>query len=343
MSNTTSPPAIPRNKHSLRYNPAEVFGDARIHPADVMLIDEWIAGEAKADATKAKYRTWADEFALWLQARHGIRLTQVRGKHVERFMAWLMSDQRGELSASSRKGAIAALKRLYRWLVRIEEVEFDPTSAVERPRVVTTPGLTITPEQVRLFLDAPGKARERVVAYFLVFLAARIGDLRGLLWSQVDLGSRIVHLTGKGGKTVAMPLHPALFLALKEWQAIQAREAERNDALRVALADPQTAFVFLSRNGRQLASSTFWKHVKWRAARAGILPHPDGSKVGSENTSALSPHALRRSWATIMRNNGVSLEDIADGLRHQYVDTTRRHYAFTEEPTRRRTMNSFQV
>jgi integrase len=83
--------------------------------------------------------------------------------------------------------------------------------------------------------------------------------------------------------------------------------------------------------------------VKRRAARAGILAVPKHLRTSSENVSKLHPHALRRTWATIQRNKGVSLADIAEVLRHESVETTRRHYAFADDQTKCQTVLAFNV
>jgi DNA-binding transcriptional MerR regulator len=56
--------------------------------------------------------------------------------------------------------------------------------------------------------------------------------------------------------------------------------------------------------------------VKWRAARVGLYPHPSGKRVPNENKSQLSPRALRRSFAVLMRSEGTPLEEIAEVLNH---------------------------
>ena len=59
--------------------------------------------------------------------------------------------------------------------------------------------------------------------------------------------------------------------------------------------------------------------------------------------SEVTPHTLRRTFATILLNSGNPLDAVADVLGHESVDTTRRHYAFASDERRRQTIHSFEV
>ena len=66
------------------------------------------------------------------------------------------------------------------------------------------------------------------------------------------------------------------------------------------------------------------------------------SDARGENKSRISPHAIRRSVATMMRKEGQSLEDIAEILHHSDLNTTRTHYAFTDTPQTRKTIGGIR-
>ncbi len=113
--------------------------------------------------------------------------------------------------------------------------------------------------------------------------------------------------------------------------------ATRNPALAAALDDPDTAFVLLSRNGRQLAPGAIAKQLKRRANTAGLYVL---DPAHGEKRNLVSPHAIRRSIATELLNDGVPLDAVADLLAHEHVDTTRRHYAFASDARRRATIDA---
>ncbi len=324
------------------------------------LIDEFTMMSERDAKTKHKYARNLEEFCEW----HGKPLLAITRRDITRYLADLKTDARrkvittkvdgverhvvlrhGKLSASARKGQLAAIREFWRHCARMEYTDRDPTFGVECPRVEHTPGLKIGTDELRRFLNAPGSERDHVQAYLFVYTAQRSNEIRCLRWENIDFRAReITFLVGKNGKTNTIAMHDQLFAALRRWQLAQQRAAETNPAIARALSDPETAYVLLSANGRQLAKSTLAKQVKWRAARAGIASHRPSAKVGSENKSRLSPHALRRSWAYTMRNErGASLGDIAEVLNHASTDTTRKHYAFASSERKRKIMAAFNV
>ena len=133
----------------------------------------------------------------------------------------------------------------------------------------------------------------------------------------------LVH--GKNDSWRMIHIHPTLMRELRHWQLAQATRAKRSSALAQALAEPETAFVLPTRSGKQLAHSAMYKQLKLRATRAGVYVYGTGQ---GEDRSRVTPHALRRTFATLLLNQGHHLDAVADVLGHRSVDTTRNHYAF---------------
>ncbi len=79
----------------------------------------------------------------------------------------------------------------------LEYVAADPTLGVPMPRVHLRRGLTVSGQQLRRFLDAPGRPRDRIQAYLLVFTAARVGALRTLLWQQISWEEHSIALVSR--------------------------------------------------------------------------------------------------------------------------------------------------
>jgi site-specific recombinase XerD len=129
---------------------------------DGELIEEFCLASDRQPTTIMKYRTHLVEFSSWLPADRPI-LSATR-RDVVRFMTHLKSDQRGALSAPARKGFLSALRVFWRHAGMMEYVDAAPTLGVPMPRVHLRRGLTITRAQLRRFLDAPGRSRDRISA-----------------------------------------------------------------------------------------------------------------------------------------------------------------------------------
>ncbi len=310
------------------------------------LIDEYVGQAELSPATLHSYRAHQRNFAGWLAA-HGTSLRTATAGDVHRFMSYLRSPDRAlqyqrtrgdELSPATRKIALASLRALYRYLFIVELVTSDPTAMIRAPRVTQTPGIYLTPEELNQLLNAPGSARERIQTYLLAYTAARSGELRSLRWSDVDFDNAVLRIHGKGSKVRFVDIHPKLIVELRHWWIHQLSEAERTPALRDARHDPNTDFVLLTRTGRQLSDTAIYKQLKRRACAAGLHVQDSAHR---EHRSLVSPHALRRTFATYLLNEGHPIDAVADVLGHDSTDTTRRHYAFSSSDRRRSTIRGF--
>lgn len=262
------------------------------------LLDEFVAMAERKPTTRVKYRVHLDEFVAWLEGQ-GLTLLSARRRDVARYLAYLKSNERvwhnskkkpvqRPLGPSSRKGVLAALRAFYHHCAVMDYIAHDPTFGIEAPKVTIKRGIALTWDELRRFLDAPGTPRCHVQAYLEVYTAGRAGSLREILWQDVDFERNVIHLNAKFDNNYTLPMHPQLRAALLRWREEQREEAERRPAIAKALANPETAWVLLTRNGKQLSHTTLGKMVKWRAVRAGPYPHPPG-KQPSTRTRVSSP------------------------------------------------------
>lgn len=326
--------------------------------ASIDLIHEFALDARRVlESTLAKYAVHVEEFRVWLlhesasdPDRGRAQLVDATPQDVHRFLAYLRRPNRfaaaetarggRALSASSRKGAYSALRSFYRFAVRLRIVTLDPTAPVDAPRVLITPGLVLSRDELRLLLDAPGSPRTRIQTYLLAYTLARAGAIRALRWSDVDFHQRTLLLHTKNNAHDTIGIHPALMTELRRWFIYQETLAERYDAIGTAKQHPETDFVLLTRNGKQLPKNTITKQLKARATRLGLHLHVTRS---GEVVSRVSAHTLRRSVATIRLNDGEPLDAVSDMLMHRQLDTTRRHYAFAGNERRRATFDAISL
>lgn len=314
------------------------------------LIEEFVAQAEVSAVTLHKYRMHLTEYARWLAQVVERQLIAATPGDVRRYMAYLKAGDRfaarrhhrisNSLSASARKNMLSSIHSFYRYLVAVELIAVDPSAAVRPPRVAIKPGLHLSAEELRALLDAPGDPRERITVFLLVYTGARANELRRLRWRDVDLQKRTITVHGKGDKFRVIDIHPALMVELRRWWLHQDTHQHRYPALRAALADPDCAYVLITRNGNSLARTVIGRHVKARAARIGLRPRQGGCVY---DRSEVSPHALRRSFATLLLNDGHHIDAVADVLGHVSIDTTRKHYAFASDARRRATIEAFNV
>jgi site-specific recombinase XerD len=255
----------------------------------------------------------------------------------------------GPIGPSSIKGQRAAKRKFFMWSSQQPYSQHHPTLGTELPKVVIKPGLVHTEEDMRSLLTAEGTPRCHTQAYTLHFLPIRVSTMQNIQWSDIDFERLVVTLTEvKHGQAGELPVHAKLarrWLRWREEQREQALElaAKGNPRMLHALCDRERERLFLTRNGRPVATSTFAKQLKWRARRAGVRVHAPYARVGRENTSAVHPHAARRGWASAARRRGRGAEHIKDVLLHKDISTTIRHYSFGDAAELRETVDGFDL
>lgn len=297
-------------------------------------------------------------------AEHGATFYTAQRKHVLLFMQHLV-ERDGEIakrcswcadegfpkgrggggySPNHRKKHLAALRFLYFHFASEETLpNLDPTRTVKTPKAEPRRQYVPTEDEVRRLLEAPGKPRDRLLAHLLYYAPSRRQPVTEMRWADVDLANGTWTLVGKWKKGDQFALHPVLAAEFRKYRRWQEQLAERHPAMKAALADPERAFVFMTRNGKAPCGTSIAKQLRWRAVRAGVAVIEAKGRWDAPGgkTSRLSPHSLRRAWASHAFHDAddpVQLEDIADVLKHEDLKTTRAHYIQAKPERARRAL-----
>lgn len=238
-------------------------------------------------------------------------------------------------SASYAKRHLAALRAGYQYLLAEGYVASDPTVGVSAPKVMTGRQYVPSEEEVKKLLAYTGTPRSRLLVHLAYFVPARRAELAGMRYCDID-DKRVWRFTAKGGKPHAYVINAPAWQALRAHREWQRREARKHPAMAAALADPETAYVFLTRSGQPIEPGHLVRLLKRHAVRAGVGVIPARGREWDAidgMTSRLSPHALRRAWASHVLNGDrpVPLDVVSKALGHADVTTTQRHYAFTDD------------
>lgn len=330
----------------------------RMNIANHDLIDEAFAinhAEVESEKTKKQYREHLLHFSEYLKSKAFRTFYTAERKHVMLFMAhleqgggcsphpsregcaWCASrgypDGRSGpgWSPSTRKKYMAAIRYLYLHFGIEEDLpDIDPARTVKTPKWTKTRVYTPAPDEIRKFLAVAGSPTETLLAHWMAYSPERRASFHQARWSDIDLeGKRWQIFDAKGGKSFVVDLHPVAVNKLRHHREYQ---NSQGPTVRAALQNEETSLVFLTKNGTPINPSSLTKMIKRRGIRAGVgivsTPGQSGS-VGGLN-SKMTPHALRRGWATFALNDGVPIDVVSKALRHADIGTTRRHYASTE-------------
>jgi site-specific recombinase XerD len=255
-----------------------------------------------ADATRWYHRRHARAFLTWRFGSQPLSPAEITPESVVRFVT--------ERAKALRPGSVGVLAYSLRCYVRFLAFEgkVSPSliTAIPRPRnwalATLPPSLDAT--DLARFLDcfdrsrAIGK-RDYAMARCLADLGLRCCEVAGLHLDGLDWRAGVLHLASTKGKRVdALPIPVSTGQALVDYL--------RNGRPRT---DCRNVFVFhRAPKGHAVEGTTVRGAIRRGFARAG-LPWS-------------GTHILRHTMATRLLQEGASLKEIADVLRHRSLDTT---------------------
>jgi integrase len=339
------------------------FEELRMSLSDEQLIHEAVeinhASIGRA-TTMDRYQGHLVHFSQYLASAHGRTFYTAQKKHIRLFMGHLEKKGGGDphpsrlrcewckargypdgrggegWSPSYRKSYLSALRFLYRHFQAEEDLpDLDPTVLEVSPKLILRRGYTPSREEVKRLLATPGTPKARLLVHWMFYAPSRLSTFSDAKWPDLDLDAGTWEVVGKGDQVDVFALAPPLLRELRIYRRWQLAEAERNPAIRDALADPETAYVLLTKTGRRTTPESVRKILKWHAIRAGvgIVKAKGRWDAPGAVTSRVSPHSMRRAWATLALNDEKDpkpIDVVSEVLKHKEISTTRRHYAPTK-------------
>ncbi|MDR0366695.1 MAG: tyrosine recombinase [Bifidobacteriaceae bacterium] len=259
-------------------------------------------------ATHQAYLTDLDKYLTFMGQR---QIEQVAPAEVEAFRDFLVASG---LAASSAARTLTAVRNLHRFAVFEGWVATDPAAQVALPRTGQHLPKALTVEQVQALI---GQARHQLAAALIELLygsGARISEALGLDLDDLRLDTErpSVLLRGKGGKQRVVPLGGYARMAVEAY-VVQDRPAR-------VMRGAGTPALFVGRLGRRLS-----RQVAFSLVRAA------GTEAGLPQTT---PHTLRHSFATHLRQGGADIRVVQELLGHASVTTTQIYTKVTPDHLR---------
>ncbi|MGA2769780.1 MAG: tyrosine-type recombinase/integrase [Bryobacteraceae bacterium] len=220
---------------------------------------------------------------------------------------WLAALYRMRLAAVTIRRKLAAVRGLYRFLLREGVVRVNVGRLVRTPKAPQKLPEVMTPEQVNTLIDgvAAGKlerpfpARDRAIFELLYGCGVRVSELAGLNLEDVDRTERWLRVRGKGRKERQVPLPGQAAGAL-----------ERYLAQRPVVREERA--VFLNHRGQRLTARGIRGIVKLYATFISGDP-------------SIHPHSFRHAYATHLLADGADLRAIQELLGHARLSTTQKY------------------
>jgi integrase/recombinase XerC len=220
---------------------------------------------------------------------------------------WLASLYSHQLSAVTIRRKLAAVRGLFRFLLREGLVGFNVGRLVRTPKAPRKLPEVMSPGQVNALIDGvpgnqlerPHPVRDRAIFELLYGCGLRVSELAGLNLEDLDRSERWLRVRGKGRKERQVPM-PG-----KAAEALEHYLAERP----VVREEPA---VFLNHRRGRLTARGIRGIVKFYATFVSGDP-------------SIHPHSFRHAYATHLLADGADLRAIQELLGHARLSTTQKY------------------
>jgi integrase len=283
----------------------------------------------KSYNTLRNYRNAVKHILKYLS---GHLLRGLKAEHVELLMTELRD---AGLKEGTRKAIRAALITALNQAVERDYLTKNVAKQVESPRVRRGKVRAFTDVQVsRLAQAARGHYLGPMIQVSLR-LGLRSGEVRALLWADVDYDAMTIRIAGSmqkvDGKQVRlvtktedsetiMPLPPGLVAIFKaQWKAQQTAR-ERADEWN------EQGLIFTDATGLPLDGSTLAQAFKELARKANLPPHA-------------TFHGCRHTCAAMLIKRGAQPRQVMEVMRHKSIRTTMDVYGHMYPEVTRSTVN----
>ncbi len=246
--------------------------------------------------TQEGIRTYSDRVTYFLRkAAKNIR--DITTKDIENF---IKQDLKRGIKIKTIKSNFWALNSFFSWLEKKEKaILINPLKNIELPRdekrIIQD---VITEKDMERLIEATETRRDRAILEVLYSSGIRKGELYKLDLNDVDLKSGYLFVRqGKGNKDRVVPLGKVAIKALKIYLEERKRKSGHSNAL------------FLSNY------PFYAERMNFRITGEIIKRYAD--KIGLK----VSPHTIRRSFATHMIRAGCDIMHLKEMMGHSKLDT----------------------
>lgn len=259
-----------------------------------------------SQATVRAYGRDVEQFERFL-ARRDRSLGEPEAVTRDDVRAFLADLHRAGIRKSSMSRKLSSLRSLFRYLRKTGLAKDNPMAGVGNPKQDKRHPKTLNVDQALAVMEAkagsgPEGLRDLALAELLYGSGLRISEALDLDVDDIDPGSGILRVMGKGRKERIVPLSDASVRRLKAYLA------QRH----AFPAEPAQRALFLGSRGGRLHRVQAARIVSRLALIAGV-------------PETISPHTLRHSFASHLLQSGADLRSVQELLGHKRLTTTQRY------------------
>lgn len=277
--------------------------------------------ENSIQAYNADLKQW---FIFMYDNQFNLSVLEATEDDITEYYYW--RKQKGN-NVNRQKRVMASISAFYKFLRKKKLVVESPVEFIDRPKAGKPIAVQtyLTKEQVQLMrekLEEYGDIQLQLYAFLSLTTMARVNAIASLKWDQVDFDERICsNVLEKEGKIVELSFSKET----KEYmeKLIQYRKENGiDDHGRLFI----TPYVTEDKPIRNSTLNDWCKKI--------------GNMIG---VPTLHPHDFRHSYATLLKNEGVSLEDVSTMLNHSGTDVTKKFYIKVDTSKVRKLKDSIDI
>lgn len=217
---------------------------------------------------------------------------------------WIISLMDAGITARSVNRKISTLKTFYKFLMRENLIEKNPTDRVILPKMAKKLPVFVQEKEINKLLDGrfftddfEGKRDKAVISLFYGS-GIRLSELQNIRFTDLDLKGKMVKVLGKRNKERLVPFPLEISAVMEEYIEIRNK-----------LFGEINNIIFLTEKGDPIYSKLIYRIVIKHLSMVTTLDHR-------------SPHILRHSYATHLLNRGADLNAIKELLGHANLAAT---------------------
>ena len=225
-----------------------------------------------------------------------------RAVNVYHIRNWIAEEKKRGIQDSSLEGNRQVLSSYFGWLFRESLIDKNPVLNVGTIKVPKKQKKIYTDIDLEKLNRCCGTLRDRAILHFLSSTGCRISEMTELDRDAVDLEAMECVVHGKGNKDRTVYLDAVACMLLGEYLE------SRKDNL-----DP----LFVGQRGERLQPGGVRYMLKQLGDRAGV--------------DHVHPHKFRRTLATELTRHGMQLQEVANLLGHEKLDTTMKYVVLNKD------------
>ena len=266
--------------------------------------------------TISSYKNDLDDFKEFLKKIDEDPI-EIDKKDIFNYLVFL---SKKKLKPASLRRKISALRSFYKFLIREELIENDPTIDLTLPKKDKVLPDVISVEEIEKLINIiPEKGfkgkRDKALIELLYSSGLRVSEIINLKINEIDLKNGYLKCFGKGSKERIVPFGSFA----KDFLIEYIEERNKNNI--------NSDLLFVTKKGKKIVRQEINNILNSYAKKSKLK-------------KKIHPHMLRHSFATHLLERGADLRSVQELLGHVDISTTQIYTHLTKEHLREVYMNS---